>query len=118
MWAALSLIGRLSWPLIGSLVPSMSPRLVMALAAFLALLVAIGGPAGAVWLNMRGEVKKAEIARDLHWTLELQKAKEINDAKVQAAIEAAAHEQPVSHDRVERVRQCKQSASCRERRAR
>lgn len=54
MLTALSFLGRLAWPVLGSLVPGMSPRLVMYLAGLLAVLVAVGGPAGAVWLHMHG----------------------------------------------------------------
>lgn len=55
MLAALSVVGRLAWPFIGSLVPGLSPKAVMWFAGAFAVLVAIGGPAGAVWLKMRSE---------------------------------------------------------------
>ena len=59
MLAALSWLGRLSWPLIGSLAPGISPRLAMNLATVMAVLAAVGGPAGAVWLHMHGARSEA-----------------------------------------------------------
>lgn len=59
MIAALSWLGRLSLPVVTSLVPGLSPRLLMILAGFLAVLVAVGGPAGAVWLHMHGVKREA-----------------------------------------------------------
>jgi hypothetical protein len=61
MWTLLGLAGRLASPLL-AFVPGFNPRALMLAAGFLVLLVAIGGPAGAVWLHMRGEVKAAATA--------------------------------------------------------
>lgn len=58
MIAFLSWVGQAVWPLVG-LVPWGGPKFGLVLAALLAGVVAIGAPAGAVWLNMRGEVKVA-----------------------------------------------------------
>lgn len=58
MIAFLSWVGQAVWPLVG-LVPWGGAKFGMVLAALLAGVVAIGAPAGAVWLNMRGEVKVA-----------------------------------------------------------
>ncbi|HEU4345787.1 MAG TPA: hypothetical protein VFU31_29915 [Candidatus Binatia bacterium] len=58
MIAFLSWVGQAVWPVVG-LVPWGGPKFGLVLAALLAGVVAIGAPAGAVWLNMRGEVKVA-----------------------------------------------------------
>jgi hypothetical protein len=116
MFTLFAFFGRAAAPFLLSLVPGFSPKLVMYGAAVFAVLMAIGAPAGAVWLHMRGEVKKAEVARDLHWTLELQKANKSHDEKLAAALQAAEAEQPISADRAERLRQCKGSSTCRDRR--
>lgn len=54
MWTVLAFVGRWAWPAVGALIPGISPKLIMPLAAALAVLVAVGGPAGAVWLHMHG----------------------------------------------------------------
>lgn len=55
-------IGKAVWPLLAGFMPWGGPKTGMVLAGLLAALVAIAGPAGAVWLNMRGEVKTAVAA--------------------------------------------------------
>jgi hypothetical protein len=61
MLTILGLAGRLASPLL-AFVPGFNPKLLMWLAGLFLALVVIGGPAGAVWLNMRGEVKVAVTA--------------------------------------------------------
>lgn len=46
---------------IGVAVPGLAPTAIVALAGFLAALVGIGGPAGAVWLHMHGKVNAARL---------------------------------------------------------
>lgn len=58
-------LGRAAWPLLGSLVPGISPRLVMVALGALAVLVVVGGPAGAVWLHMNGKAKGMKVAADM-----------------------------------------------------
>jgi hypothetical protein len=112
----LAAIGAAAWPILRALVPWAGPKTIMVLIAAVALLASHGGVAGYVWVkgyqarveavaNVRAEFREA-LARE----------KEAHDAKVQAAIEAAEHEQPVSADRAERLRQCAASPSCRDRR--
>jgi hypothetical protein len=112
----LSWLGRLAWPLLGSLLPGLSPTLMIGLAAALAALVAIGGPAGAVWLHMRGEVTAERQARDLHWRNELTKANETHAKLLTAARQAAETVPATPDDRALRMRVCEQSPTCRERR--
>lgn len=61
MWTVLAFIGRLASPLL-AVVPGFNPKAVLVLAGLFAGLVMVGGPAGAVWLHMRGEIKAAVVA--------------------------------------------------------
>lgn len=115
MFTLLSWAGRLAWPVLGSLLPGMSPRLIMVLAGVLAALVIAVGPAGLVWLSARGEIKAATDARDLHWQTEISKANEAHAEAIVAAHKAAETVAATPDDRAERLRVCKQSPSCRER---
>lgn len=112
---ALSWLGRLSWPVLGSLLPGMSPTLMMALGGALAALVAVGGPAGAVWLHMHGVVREARNternARDLYWIAKLHEENEIHEKRIAEANKADEPDLPV--DRAERLRLCSASATCR-----
>jgi hypothetical protein len=115
MLTALSWLGRFSWPVLGSLLPGMSPALMMALAGVLAALVAIGGPAGAVWLHMHGVVREARNternARDLYWIAKLNEENEIHEKRIAEAGRADEPDLPVS--RAERMRECSRSPTCR-----
>ncbi len=108
--------GRLLWPLLGTLVPIGNPQATKALLILLLGVVAIGAPAGAVWLSMRGEIKAAVAARDLHWQSQIQKANETHERNLQAAAWAADTVPATPADRAERLRVCQQSPTCRERR--
>ena len=118
-WTSLAALGRLAWPVLGSLLPGLSPRLMMMLAAALAVLVAIGGPAGVVWLSMRGELSRAVAAaaqaRDLHWQTEIMKANQTHAQALAAARQAADAVAPTPDDRAERLLICRQSPTCRDR---
>jgi hypothetical protein len=118
-WTPLALLGRLAWPVLGSLLPGLSPRLMMVLATALALLVAIGGPAGVVWLSMRGELSRAVVAaaqaRDLHWQTEIMKANETHAQTLAAARQAADAVAATPDDRAGRMLICRQSPTCRDR---
>src|SRR6185312_7954633 len=46
-------------PLVATWLPGFNPRLLMWLAGSMAVLVAVGGPAGAVWLHMHGARNEA-----------------------------------------------------------
>ena len=115
----LSWLGRLAWPVLGSLLPGLSPRLMLGLAAALAVLVAIGGPAGMVWLSMRGELSRAVTAaaqaRDLHWQTEIMKANQTHAQALAAARQAADAVAATPDDRAERLLICRQSPTCRDR---
>ena len=118
-WIPLAALGRLAWPVLGSLLPGLSPRLMMGLAAALALLVVIGGPAGVVWLSMRGELSRAVAAaaqaRDLHWKSEIMKANQTHAQALAAARQAADAVAATPDDRAERLLICRQSPTCRDR---
>jgi len=118
-WTPLAALGRLAWPVLGSLLPGLSPRLMMGLAAVLAVLVAIGGPAGVVWLSMRGELSRAVVAaaqaRDLHWQSEIMKANQTHAQALAAARQAADAVAATPDDRAERMLICRQSPTCRDR---
>lgn len=115
MFTLLSWAGRLAWPVLGSLLPGMSPRLIMGLAGLLAVLVVVGGPAGAVWLHMHGVVREARNternARDLYWIAKLNEENEIHEKRIAEANKADEPDLPA--DRAERVRLCSRSATCR-----
>jgi hypothetical protein len=119
MFTLLSWLGRLAWPVLGSLLPGLSPRLMMVLAAALVVLVAIGGPAGMVWLSMRGELSRAVTAaaqaRDLHWQTEITKANQTHAQLLTAARQAADAVAATPDDRAERLLICRQSPTCRDR---
>jgi hypothetical protein len=115
MLTALSWLGRLAWPLLGSLVPGLSPALMLMLAGALAALVIIGGPAGIVWLSMRGAVTEARQARDLHWQTEITNANRLHDQKLDAARHAADTVLGTPDDRAGRLRVCQSSPTCRDR---
>jgi hypothetical protein len=119
MFTLLSWLGRLAWPVLGSLLPGLSPRLMLALAAALAVVVAIGGPAGVVWLSMRGELRSAVVAaaqaRDLYWQSEIMKANQAHAQTLTAARQAADAVAATPDDRAERLRVCRQSPTCRDR---
>lgn len=83
MLTLLAMIGRAAAPFLLSLVPGMSPKLVMYGAAAFAVLVAIGGPAGAVWLKMRAE-RTAAVAVERS-ACELSKAEDARNAALTMA---------------------------------
>jgi hypothetical protein len=118
-WTPLAALGRLAWPVLGSLLPGLSPRLMLGLAAALTVVVAIGGPAGVVWLSMRGELSRAVVAaaqaRDLHWQTEIMKANQTHAQALAAARQAADAVAATPDDRAERMRVCRQSPTCRDR---
>ena len=55
MLTSLSWVGRLVLPAVASLVPGVSPHLVMYALGALAVLVVMSGPAGAVWIHMNAK---------------------------------------------------------------
>jgi hypothetical protein len=83
MWTFLALAGRLVSPLL-AFVPGLNPKVLIFFAGCLAVLTVIGGPAGAVWLHMRGEVKAAATAEKT--ACELSKAE-----AAQVSAETLAH---------------------------
>jgi hypothetical protein len=118
-WTSLAALDRLAWPVLGSLLPGLSPRLMMVLAGALVALVAIGGPAGVVWFTMRGELHRAVAAaaqaRDLHWQTEITKANETHAQALITARQAADTVAATPDDRAERMLICRQSPTCRDR---
>ena len=115
-WTILAGFGRLLWPAKAGLAPAASPKLTIALLSMLLAFIAIGAPAGAVWLHMRGVRDQAVVARDLHWESELTKANESHAKKLVAARQVADTVLATPDDRAERLRVCQQSPTCRERR--
>ena len=119
MFTLLSSLGRLAWPVLGALLPGLSPRLMMVLAGVLVALVIVGGPAGVVWLSMRGELSRAVVAaaqaRDLHWQSEIMKANQTHAQALAAARQAADAVAATPDDRAERMLICRQSPTCRDR---
>jgi hypothetical protein len=117
MFTLLSWLGRFSWPLVGFLLPGMSPRLVMWLAGCLAVLVAVGGPAGAVWIHMRGvvrEVRNTErLTRDAEWTRKLQQANHDHERELSEAINAADAVPALAAD-ASLVELCRADDACRD----
>jgi hypothetical protein len=96
MLTFLALAGRLVSPLL-AFVPGLNPKVLMFLASCLAVLTVIGGPAGAVWLHMHGEVKAAATAEKTACELRIattQASAERTIADILA--EAAEHQGPKS----------------------
>lgn len=114
---ALSWLGRLSWPVLGSLLPGMSPRLMMVLAGALAALVVIGGPAGAVWLHMHGKQREAvnlADARCEYRISESARASETRLAELLGTIKASEDTAAEPKTKAEEIAACKKSKLCRE----
>lgn len=120
MWTILAIAGRWLWPAIAGLAPEVTPKLTIALLALLLAVVAIGAPAGAVWLHMRAErtaaVEAAKVGRDAHWQSEITKANQTHAEKLEAARRAAEAVSGTPADRAERLLICQQSPTCRDRR--
>lgn len=118
MWIAAAKAGALLAPFLTRLVPGIGPRTILVLLALAFSGVAIGGPAGFVWLRMRGEVKAAEAARDQHWLGEIEKANLTHAESLAAAQRRAADEErkrPTPRTASGLGRLCDQSENCRDR---
>jgi hypothetical protein len=110
----LSSLGRLAWPAIAGLVPQAGPKLTLGAIAGLLALIVIGGPAGAVWLHMRGEVKATRTACDLTWQNQLLKEKQSHADAIAAARLRAEQELPTPDAAAERLQLCRKSPTCRD----
>lgn len=107
----LSIGGWLSWQAIRGLVPWASPKLAYGLAALatVGLILLYGYHLGA-------DGKSAAVAeRDLEWVTRYNEANDQLDVMRQAARRAAEAELPTSDDHAQRLQQCRQSPTCRER---
>lgn len=110
-------LGRLSWPLIGSLVPGINPKLVMWLAGALAVLVAVGGPAGAVWLHMNGARGEAVKTANARCELRMADGARISAeslSRVLGVIKAGEEAAPEPRTKAEERTLCRKSKLCRE----
>ncbi len=112
----LAAIGAAAWPVLRTIVPWAGPKTTLFLIGAIALVASHGGVAGYVWV--KGSQSRVEAIANIRAEFRetLAREKEAHDAKVQAAVEAAVHEQPVSADRAQRLRQCRESPTCRDRR--
>ena len=109
-------LGAIAWPLLRFLVPAIPAKATLYIIAALGLLASHGAVAGYVWINGYKARVEAVAKVEANFRDALARAKEANDAKVQAAIEATAHEPDLPDDRALRLRECKKSPSCRDRR--
>lgn len=101
-WTFFAGIGKLLLPLIASIAPWGGPKFGMALAFALGALVVVGGPAGAVWLNMRGEVKVAVSQCESSCTLRISRmetAAERTIADILSSVEPETSENVVEYCR-------------------
>ena len=112
----LASLGALAWPLLRWLAPALPAKATLYLIIALGLVASHGAVAGYVWLECYKAQVQAVAAVETRFREALAREKEANDAKVQAAVEAGAHEPAVSDSRPERVRQCAASPTCRDRR--
>jgi hypothetical protein len=117
MFTVLSWLGRLSWPVLGSLLPGMSPALMMALAGSLVALVAVAGPAAAVWLHMHGKQREAVALADARCEIRIAESARVSAAKLTQLLDTIktgedAAEEPKS--RAEELAACRKSRLCRE----
>jgi hypothetical protein len=110
MW---SLAGIAASRIVG-LVPWAGPRTMLAMLYLCLAVMAIGGPAGAVWIHMHAKINSAVEMRDAEWKLKLSEAEASYDQLVARALqEAAAADIPDNDDDVKRL--CKQHPkSCRD----
>lgn len=107
----LGVTGWLSWQAIRAVVPWASPALAYGLAALATVgLIFLYG----YHLGSRG-LDAAVIERDLEWVTRYNDANDQLDVLRQAARRAAEAELPTSHDHAQRLQQCRQSPTCRDR---
>ncbi len=85
----IALIGRLAWPVIKWTMPSIPPKLVMALIGAGLAIILMGAPALGVYIHMRGEVRQAALLRDAEWRDHLTKAEQAHDFDVADAVATA-----------------------------
>jgi hypothetical protein len=114
---ALSWLGGLSWPVLGSLLPGLSPKLMMALAAMLVALVVVGGPAGAVWLHMHGKQREAVNVANMHCELRIAESARVSAAKLTQLLDTIKTGEDAAEDpksKAEELAACKKSKLCRE----
>ena len=116
IWEVLSWIGRFAWPWLKGLVPWGGPKTTMALTIGLLILVAVGGPVGAMWLHMRGSVRVCEETCDLRWKTKLADSERKHNETVDEAVEAGRSVPVTPRDRAQRLQLCRESPTCRENR--
>lgn len=100
----------LSW-----LIPWAGPRATMALMYALVSIIVIGGPAGAVYIHMRGKMASQEMAINAEWKAKLADAR---NEYIQIAADAisgalSVSDTPGNIDDLKRL--CAESAACRDR---
>ena len=115
MLTALAWVGRIFSPAVASLTPGISPRLIMALAGALVILVAVGAPAGAVYIHMHGKQREAVSVERVACDLRISQG-EAESATILAGIMATIQED--DGDEPENAaaerKLCKRSKLCRE----
>jgi hypothetical protein len=115
IWTALAGAGGLLAPFTALLSPVSHPKLFIGLLITLLAVLIIGGPAGAVYLHMRGEVKAERLACNLEWRAQTTEANEKHARALDAARKAAEAVDPTPADGAARLRECSKSPTCRER---
>lgn len=117
MLTALAWIGRLAWPVIGAVIPGISPKLIVPLAVALAVLVAVGGPAGAVWLHMHGARGEAVRTANAKCELRIADGARISAeslSHVLATIKLGDDSAVEPKTKTEELKACRASKLCRE----
>jgi hypothetical protein len=117
MFTLFSWAGRLAWPLLGSLLPGMSPKLMMVLASMLAALVVVGGPAGAVWLHMHGKQREAVNLSNMQCELRIAESARASAARLTQVLDTIKTGEETAEEpnsKAEEVAACRKSKLCRE----
>jgi hypothetical protein len=117
MFTLLSWAGRLVWPVLGSLLPGMSPTLMMALAGTLFALVVVGGPAGATWLYMHGKQREAINLAGAACELRISESARASAARLTHVLDTIKTSEETAvepRSKAEEVAACRKSKLCRE----
>lgn len=113
MLTVLAWIGRIFSPAVAALTPGISPKLIMAMATVLAVLVAVGGPAGAVYIHMHAKQSAAEARINAEWKAKIAQSTAEWTAFISEAVQAVAAEPEPPSDRKELEKLCASSKLCR-----
>lgn len=112
--AIFALLGKLAWPVVGSVLPGFNPRLAVILASLMAALVVVGGPAGAVWLHMHGAKREAVRLANASCELRVAEGAAASAEALSGILVSIKEDEPAPRNKAEAASACKRSKLCRE----